>query len=194
MIPLDCLLAATDSLLSNPLRSALTALGIVIGVAAVVAMVAVGLGAQFRIEQAIRDIGSNMLVIGNGSRTSDGRQSGRGAHFTLTEGDAAALAREIPAVQIAAGSVGGTGRVVSGNRNWYTHLWGVTHVGAVAHHGSRAASERFSRLPAEHFFLVRFVEGDQRNSSVPIRVTALTDDAHRAHNFNACQRIEGVIW
>jgi putative ABC transport system permease protein len=133
MTLLDCLATAAESLRTYPLRSALTSLGIVIGVAAVVAMVAVGLGAQYRVEQAIMDIGSNMLVIGNGSRTSDGRQSGRGRYFTLTEADAQALARDIPTVQVAAGSVGGQGRVVFGNKNWYTHLWGVTRDYFVAH-------------------------------------------------------------
>jgi putative ABC transport system permease protein len=136
---LDSLSTATDSLRTNLARSALTALGIVIGVAAVVAMVAVGLGAQFRVEQAIKDIGSNMLVVGNGSRTSDGRQSGRGRYFTLTEADAHALARDIPTVEVAAGSVGGQGRVVFGNKNWYTHLWGVTRDYFVAHNWSVSA-------------------------------------------------------
>jgi putative ABC transport system permease protein len=135
---LDCAIAATESLQANPLRSALTALGIVIGVGAVVAMVSVGLGAQYRVEQAIKDLGSNMLVIGNGSRTSDGRQTGRGRYFTLTESDAAALAREIPSVQVAAGSVGGTGRIVAGNRNWYSNLWGVTRDYFIAHNWSVA--------------------------------------------------------
>ena len=118
------------------MRSALTTLGIVIGVGAVVAMVSVGLGAQHRIDEAIKDIGSNMLVIGNGSRTTDGRQTGHGQHFTLTEADAAALGREIPYVEAAAGSVGGTGRIVVGNRNWYSHLWGVTPEYFLAHNWS----------------------------------------------------------
>jgi putative ABC transport system permease protein len=142
--PVDCALAAIESLRVNPLRSALTALGIVVGVAAVVAMVSIGQGAQARIEQAITDIGSNMLVIGNGSRTSDGRQSGRGTYFTLTEADAAALARNIPSIQVAAGSVGGTGRVVFGNRNSFTHLWGVTPDYFIAHNWAVAAGRRMT--------------------------------------------------
>ena len=141
---LDCALAAIDSLRVNPLRSALTALGIVVGVASVVAMVSIGQGAQARIEQAITDIGSNMLVIGNGSRTSDGRQSGRGTYFTLTEADAAALTRNIPSIQVAAGSVGGTGRVVFGNRNSFTHLWGVTPDYFIAHNWAVAAGRRMT--------------------------------------------------
>jgi putative ABC transport system permease protein len=149
----DCAQAAIESLRATPMRSLLTALGIVIGVAAVVTMVAIGQGARERIEQAITDIGSNMLVVGNGSRTQDGRSSGRGTYFTLTEDDAAALAREIPSVQVAAGSVGGTGRVVFGNRNWLTHLWGVTPDYFVAHNWSvvegRAMSEAEVRASAK---------------------------------------------
>ena len=126
MTPLDCMWAATDSLCTNPLRSALTALGIIVGVAAVVAKVAVGAGAEHRIEAAIHNIGSNLLVVGNGSRTASGQQIGRGKWLTLTEQDAAALAQEIPSVQVAAGSVAGTGQVVFGNKNWATTLRGVT--------------------------------------------------------------------
>ena len=178
MTALDCAQAALESLRANPLRSALTALGIVIGVAAVVATVAVGQGAQLRIEQAIKDIGSNMLVIGNGSRTTDGRRSGRGTYFTLTEGDAAALAREIPSVQVAAGSVGGTGRVVFGNRNWYTHLWGVTPDYFIAHNWfvaeGRALSEREVRASAKVALLgksvVRELFGDRSPLGQTIRV------------------------
>jgi putative ABC transport system permease protein len=132
----DATFAAIGSLRANPLRSALTALGIVIGVAAVVTMVSIGLGAQARIEQAIRDIGSNMLVIGNGSLTSDGRRSARGDYLTLTEGDAAALARNIPTVEVAAGSVRGASRLVLGNRNWFSQVWGVTPDYFIAHNWS----------------------------------------------------------
>jgi len=124
--PLDSLLAAADSLRANLLRSALTALGIIIGVAAVIAMVAVGAGAEYRVETLIRNLGSNILIVLNGSRTAGGRRIGRGSRFTLTEQDAAALAREIPAVQVAAGAVGGSGQVVFGNTNWFTTLRGVT--------------------------------------------------------------------
>ena len=122
----DGIRAAAGSLRANPLRSALTALGIIIGVAAVVAMVAVGAGAEDRIETAIRNIGSDLLVVGNGSRTASGRQTGRGSLMTLTEQDAAALAREVPSIQLATGSVAGTGQVIFGNKNWFTTLRGVT--------------------------------------------------------------------
>ncbi len=122
----DAISAALTALASNPLRSGLTTLGVVIGVASVVAMVAVGRGAESRIEEAVRGIGSNVLVIGNGARTSDGRRAAQGSFLTLTEGDVSALAREIPEVQIAAGSVAGTGQVVANGKNWFTTTRGVT--------------------------------------------------------------------
>lgn len=121
----DAVATALGALAANPLRSALTALGVVIGVASVVAMVAVGRGAESRIEQAIRGIGSNILVVGNGSRTADGMRAGRGTLLTLTEGDAEALAREIPLVQISVGTVAGAGSVVAEGRNWVTTIRGV---------------------------------------------------------------------
>ncbi len=121
----DAVAAALSALAANPLRSALTALGVVIGVASVVAMIAVGRGAEARIEKAIRDIGSNVLVVGNGARTADGSRGAQGSLLTLTESDARALALEIPQVQIAAGSVAGTGQVVSGGENWFTTIRGV---------------------------------------------------------------------
>jgi len=88
-------------------------------------MVAVGSGAENRIENAIRNIGSNLLVVGNGTRTESGRRTARGSVLTLTEQDAAALKREIPSIQVAAGSVAGEGQVIFGNKNWSTTLRGV---------------------------------------------------------------------
>ena len=122
---LDCVIVAATSLAANPMRSLLTALGIVIGVGAFVAMLAVGSGAQHQIETAIRTLGSNLLVIGNGSRTAGGRELGQGNFITLTESDAAALAREIPSIQVAAGSVAGEAQLIYGNRNWRTTVRGV---------------------------------------------------------------------
>jgi putative ABC transport system permease protein len=122
---LDGLGAAVESLAGNPLRSSLTALGIIIGVAAVVAMVAVGAGAERRVAEAISSVGSDLLLVSNGSRAKHGRQSGEGGYFSLTEDDALALARDLPGVQAAAGSVAGRGQVVYGNNNWNTTLRGI---------------------------------------------------------------------
>src|SRR5439155_1242501 len=110
----------------NKLRSALTMLGIIIGVGAVIAMVAVGAGAQARVAEQIQSLGSNLIIVLSGSVTASGVRMGQGSQLTITEEDAWALQREIPAVQVAAPSSRGTVQVVYGNLNWSTGLQGVT--------------------------------------------------------------------
>ncbi len=117
---------AFGALLINKLRSALTMLGIIIGVAAVIAMVAVGAGAQVRIQQQIASIGSNIIIVLSGSITSSGVRVGTGNAQTLTEEDAKALARDVPAVQAAAPVSRGGAQVVYGNNNWGTQILGTT--------------------------------------------------------------------
>jgi putative ABC transport system permease protein len=110
----------------NKLRSALTMLGIIIGVAAVIAMVAVGSGAQARIQEQIASIGSNVIIVTSGSITSSGLRLGSGNAQTLTEDDAKALVRECPGVQAAAPTSRGAAQVVYGNNNWGTQIMGTT--------------------------------------------------------------------
>jgi putative ABC transport system permease protein len=110
----------------NKLRSALTMLGIIIGVAAVIAMVAVGSGAQARIREQIASIGSNVIIVTSGSITSSGLRLGSGNAQTLTEDDAKALVRECPGVQAAAPTSRGGAQVVYGNNNWGTQIMGTT--------------------------------------------------------------------
>ena len=118
---------AIRALRVNKLRSALTMLGIVIGVGAVITMVSVGAGAQARVAEQIASLGSNMIVILSGSVTEDGVRIGSGSQLTITEDDAWAIQREIPLVEAAAPSVRGpVGQVVYGNLNWGTVLQGVT--------------------------------------------------------------------
>ena len=117
---------AVRSLRVNKLRSALTMLGIIIGVGAVIAMVAVGAGAQARVAEQIQSLGSNLIIVLSGSITTSGIRLGQGSQLTITEDDAAAIAREAPAIQVAAPSVRGTGQVVYGNLNWGTAIQGVT--------------------------------------------------------------------
>jgi len=117
---------ALRALRVNKLRSALTMLGIIIGVGAVIAMVSVGAGAQARVAEQIQSLGSNLIIVLNGSVTSGGIRMGQGTTLTITEDDAAAIAREIPAVQVAAPSNRGTAQVVYGNLNWSTVIQGVT--------------------------------------------------------------------
>jgi putative ABC transport system permease protein len=117
---------AFGALLINKLRSALTMLGIIIGVAAVIAMVAVGAGAQVRIQQQIASIGSNIIIVLSGSVTSSGVRVGTGNAQTLTEDDAKSLVRDAPAVQAAAPVSRGGAQVVYGNNNWGTQIVGTT--------------------------------------------------------------------
>ena len=117
---------AFGALLINKLRSALTMLGIIIGVAAVIAMVAVGAGAQARIQQQIASIGSNIIIVLSGSITSSGMRMGTGNAQTLTEDDARALALDCPGVQLATPVSRGGAQVVYGNNNWGTQILGTT--------------------------------------------------------------------
>jgi len=117
---------ALRALRVNKLRSALTMLGIIIGVGAVIAMVGVGAGAQARVAEQIEKLGSNLIILTSGSVTSSGVRLGQGTQFTITEDDAAAMPREIPVVLVASPSVQGTGQVVYGNLNWSTVIQGVT--------------------------------------------------------------------
>ena len=126
MTYLDCLRSALSSLRANILRSILTALGIIIGVAAVIAMVAIGTGAEQQVEAVIEKLGSNVILVLNGARTANGVRTGQSAYSTLTVDDAAALQQESEAIQVAAATVRGGGQVVYGNVNWYTALRGVS--------------------------------------------------------------------
>jgi putative ABC transport system permease protein len=109
----------------NKLRSALTMLGIVIGVAAVIATAAIGSGAKQRIQQQIASIGSNTIIILPGSLTSSGMRMGTGNAVTLSESDA----RELPTcpdIGVAVPIVRGGAQVVYGNNNWATIIYGTT--------------------------------------------------------------------
>jgi putative ABC transport system permease protein len=117
---------ALRSLRVNKLRSALTMLGIIIGVGAVIAMVAVGAGATARVAEQIQSLGSNLIIVLSGSVTTSGVRIGQGSQLTITEDDAAAIAREVPAIQVAAPSVRGNAQVVFGNLNWATGIQGIT--------------------------------------------------------------------
>jgi putative ABC transport system permease protein len=117
---------ALTALRVNKMRSALTMLGIIIGVAAVIAMVAVGSGAEARIKEQIASIGSNLIIVLSGSITSSGIRMGTGNAQTLSEEDARAIVRECDAVTLAAPAVRGGSQVVYGNNNWGTQILGTT--------------------------------------------------------------------
>ncbi|MFA5028647.1 MAG: ABC transporter permease [Candidatus Methylomirabilota bacterium] len=117
---------ALRALRINKLRSALTMLGIVIGVGAVIAMVAVGSGAARRISDQIASVGSNLLMVLPGSATSGGLRMGHGSRMTLTEDDARAIALEVPGVAAADGTMRGVAQIVFGNQNWSTAVMGTS--------------------------------------------------------------------
>jgi putative ABC transport system permease protein len=117
---------ALRALVVNKMRSGLTMLGIIIGVGAVIAMIAVGSGAKQRIEEQIASMGSNLLMIESGSSTSGGSRMGAGTTATLTVGDAKAIETEIPGVKYVAPSLRGVAQVVYGNQNWSTGITGTS--------------------------------------------------------------------
>ncbi len=114
------------ALTMNKLRSALTMLGIVISVASVIATVAIGSGATQRIQDQIASIGSNIIMVIPGSRTSSGMHLGAGNAMTLSEADARELVARCPDVALAAPMVRGGGQAVYGNNNCATIIYGVT--------------------------------------------------------------------
>ncbi len=117
---------AIRALRANSVRSGLTILGVVIGVAAVIATVAVGSGARDRIQKQIASIGSNLIVVLPGSLTASGIRLGTGNALSLTEDDARALAAECPSVALAAPVVRQAQQVVAGVSNWATGIVGTT--------------------------------------------------------------------
>ena len=116
---------AMQALRVNKMRSILTMLGIVIGVAAVIAMIAIGNGAQQRLQEQIASLGSNLLIVVPGSIIQSGARLGAGNAQTLTELDARAILNEIPDVAFAAPLTRSNAQVVFGNTNWATSIHGV---------------------------------------------------------------------
>ncbi len=117
---------ALKALGRNKMRSGLTMLGIIIGVGAVIAMIAVGSGAKARIQEQIASMGSNLLIVLSGSATSGGMRFGAGTVPTLTVDDAKAIANELSAVKYAAPVLPGVAQIVFGNQNWSTVTYGTT--------------------------------------------------------------------
>src|SRR6516164_263514 len=125
MSPLGSLQIAARALRVNKLRSALTVLGIVVGVAAVVCMVSVGVGAQAEVSERIRTLGANLLLVMPGARDSGGARLESGTQTTLTEEDAAAIRRELVEAQVAAPLLSRSMPLVAANKNWVTLVAGV---------------------------------------------------------------------
>lgn len=117
---------AINALRLNKMRSMLTMLGIIIGVGAVITMIAVGGGVRERVQNQIKSLGSNLMIILPGSTTASGVRMGSGANLNLTEDDAIAIAREVPEVQLTAPMNRAGAQVVAGGNNWATQVYGVT--------------------------------------------------------------------
>jgi putative ABC transport system permease protein len=126
----DGLGAALDALRANLLRSALTMLGMVIGVAAVILVVAIGTGARELIVAQIRSLGSNLLIVEPHTAITPGQRRGTS---TLTEADAAAILQEVPSVQLAVPVIHGNVQLVSGDVSWLSVLYGTTDEFLTAH-------------------------------------------------------------
>ena len=115
---------AFRALRRNKLRSVLTALGIIIGVAAVIAMVGIGNGAKAQVEAQIASLGENIILIFSGSTTASGIRTGWGGAGTLKIEDAEAIRREVPGVTAVSEEVVSTTQVAAGNQNWFTRIYG----------------------------------------------------------------------
>src|SRR5437762_13061129 len=117
---------AFRALVRNKMRAALTMLGIIIGVAAVIAMVSIGQGAQASVQAQIESIGTNLLFVTAGAQNVGGVRSGTGdtGTNTLTVDDLEAIKREVPTVSMLTPTVNARGQLVAGNMNWNTSLQG----------------------------------------------------------------------
>jgi putative ABC transport system permease protein len=124
--PFNTLRVALRAILRNKLRALLTTLGIVIGVGAVIAMMAIGAGAKAQVEQAFAAMGTNILIILPGSTSSGGVKGGYGSMPTLTWDDLAAIRTEIATVKQAAPSLRSSMPVVSEEQNWTTGVTGTS--------------------------------------------------------------------
>ncbi|HET8722800.1 MAG TPA: ABC transporter permease [Anaeromyxobacteraceae bacterium] len=126
MNPLQTLRVALRALTRNKMRSFLTTLGVVIGVSAVIAMVAIGDGAKARVEATFAAMGSNMLIVLPGTSTAGGAMGGFGSMPTLTWDDLAAIQTEVPTVRAAAPQLRANAQVLSEDQNWGTLIFGTS--------------------------------------------------------------------
>ena len=123
---LNILRSAFRALRRNKMRSFLTMLGIIIGVGAVIAMLAIGQGAEYSVKQQISALGTNVLIILPGSQQQGGIRVGAGSMTTLTEDDATAIAKECPAVAYVSPGARSGGQAIAGNQNWATSIEGCS--------------------------------------------------------------------
>lgn len=118
--------SALVALLRNKLRSVLTVLGITIGIAAVICVVAIGKAGQARVEQQLNSLGDNFVWIEAGGRAVNGRRTGTHGTKTLVLGDVVAIKNQVSLIKSASPNVDGTVQIIYGNQNWYTGFRGVS--------------------------------------------------------------------
>ena len=116
---------ALRAIKANKMRSILTSLGIIIGVAAVIIMLAIGNGAQITIQKEMKSMGSNLIMIRSGTSTSGGQRMGHGSQPTMKASDGNAIEEKIPSIKIAAPVLNDVGQIVYGNANWSTSITGT---------------------------------------------------------------------
>lgn len=127
MLFIESVHIAFQTLFSNKMRSILTMLGIIIGVAAVIALISIGMGVRKQVEDSISSLGSNMLIITPGpERTAGGVRGASGSKVTLKNEDYLAIKKKIRHVSYVAPVVGSAYQIVYGNKNWNTSVYGVT--------------------------------------------------------------------
>jgi putative ABC transport system permease protein len=144
MMLLESFGIALRSLRANKMRSFLTMLGIIIGVASVITMIAVGAGAQTQVAEQIRSLGANVLMVIPGAARDGGARKESGSRHTLTESDARAIA-SLPQVQAAAPSIRGAQQIVRGAKNWNTTVNGTTADYFLIRDWPLAAGRQFSQ-------------------------------------------------
>ena len=149
---LAILKVALRALARNKLRSALTLLGMVFGVGAVIAMVSLGQGAQRMVQNQIESVGTNLLFVQPGSSSTGGAQTGAGFSPTLTAEDIDAIGREIPVVLAASPMVNARSQIIFRNQNWQTQVVGTNEHAPQVRNWELAAGEFFN-------------EGDVRSAS-----------------------------
>ena len=123
---LEVLFLAVRALFRNKTRSFLTALGVIIGVAAVIAMVAIGEGAKASVEKSFASMGTNVLILVSGSSASGGARGGSGSMATLTWDDLRAVRTELSSIRAASPVLRSNAQVVSEEQNWTTTINGTT--------------------------------------------------------------------
>src|SRR5712672_3757139 len=112
--------SAVVALLRNKMRSILTVLGITIGIAAVICVVAIGKAGQARVEQQLNNLGDNLVWVEAGGRAVNGVRTGPRGTKTLTVGDTFAIRNQIPLIKSVSPNVDGSTQVIFGNQNWFT--------------------------------------------------------------------------